>query len=73
MLRNPAAAVAAVVVGPLVRRMGSGWCFSGLALLDAVAVSGILVLIVVRAGRWRVQEERKKVAHGEDTKGAGKR
>ncbi len=29
MLRNPGAAVAAVIIPSLVSRMGSGWCFTG--------------------------------------------
>ncbi len=43
MLRNPAAAIAAVVAPPLVARMGNGWYFTGFALLDLLAVgSGAL-------------------------------
>ena len=38
MLRNPGAAIAAVVIPPLVSRMGVGWCFTGLALLDTLLV-----------------------------------
>ncbi|MCJ1257911.1 Dityrosine transporter 1, partial [Lignoscripta atroalba] len=34
LFRNPAAAVAAAVVNPLVDRMGIGWCFTGLSLLE---------------------------------------
>lgn len=36
MLRNPAAAIAAVVAPALVPRMGTGWYFTGFALLDIV-------------------------------------
>lgn len=65
MLRNPAAAVAAVVVGPLVERIGGpGWCFTGLALMDAVCVGGLLLLAVLRGRQWREKkaeaDERKR-------------
>lgn len=38
MLRNSAAAVVAVITPPLVAKMGHGWFFTGLALLDLVSV-----------------------------------
>lgn len=43
MLRNPGAAVAAVIIPSLVSKMGSGWCFTGLALLDLVLVGSAVV------------------------------
>lgn len=43
MLRNPGAAIAAVVYPPLVRRMGVGWLFTGFALLDLVVVGGAVI------------------------------
>lgn len=43
MLRNPGAAVAAVVIPSLVARMGHGWCFTGLALLDLVLVGSAVM------------------------------
>lgn len=46
LFRNPAAAVAAVVVRPLYERMGIGWCFTGLALVELVCVALILWLMV---------------------------
>lgn len=56
MLRNPGAAVAAAVISSLVSRMGSGWCFTGLALLDLVLVgSAVLGKSVVA---WLVQVDR---------------
>ncbi|RAK81745.1 putative bicyclomycin resistance protein [Aspergillus fijiensis CBS 313.89] len=53
MLRSPGAAVAAVVVGPLVQRMGWGYCFLGLALLDLLAVGSMLVVLRTQSPRWR--------------------
>jgi hypothetical protein len=43
MLRNPGAAIAAVIIPSLVFRMGSGWCFTGLALLDFVLVGSAVL------------------------------
>ena len=43
MLRNPGAAIAAVIIPSLVSRMGSGWCFTGLALVDLVLVGSAVV------------------------------
>lgn len=53
MLRSPGAAVAAVVVGPLVQQMGWGYCFLGLALLDLLAVGSMLVVLRTQSPRWR--------------------
>ncbi|GKT77830.1 major facilitator superfamily transporter [Colletotrichum tofieldiae] len=43
MLRNPGAAIAALVIPSLVTKMGSGWCFTGLALLDLVLVGSAVI------------------------------
>lgn len=43
MLRSPGAAVAAAIIPSLVARMGSGWCFTGLALLDLVLVGSAVI------------------------------
>lgn len=43
MLRNPGAAIAAVILPPLVSRMGIGWFFTGLGLLDLVVVGGAVI------------------------------
>ncbi|KAL4981603.1 major facilitator superfamily domain-containing protein [Aspergillus falconensis] len=45
LLRNIAAAIAAVIVDGLVSGMGYGWCFTGLGLLDGVCVAGIVYII----------------------------
>ncbi|KAL3475932.1 major facilitator superfamily domain-containing protein [Aspergillus californicus] len=45
LLRNAAAAIAAVALETLVATMGYGWCFTGLALLDGICIGGILVII----------------------------
>ncbi|PHH61482.1 hypothetical protein CDD81_329 [Ophiocordyceps australis] len=43
MLRNPAAAIAAVILPSLIRKMGIGWFFTGMALLDFVLVGGAVI------------------------------
>jgi hypothetical protein len=40
MLRSPAAGIAAVITPSLVSKMGIGWFFSGLGILDLVVVGG---------------------------------
>lgn len=46
LFRNPAAAVSAVVVKPLIDRMGVGWCFTGLALVNFFCLVSVLYLMV---------------------------
>ncbi|KAI0003455.1 major facilitator superfamily transporter [Xylariaceae sp. FL0662B] len=53
MLRNPGAAIAALVLPSLVNRMGSGWCFTGLALLDLVLVGSAVIVLRLKAPGWR--------------------
>lgn len=48
MLRNPAAAIAAAIIHPLVVRMGWGWCFSGLAFLNFFVVGTAIFLLRVK-------------------------
>ena len=58
LFRNPAAAVAAVVVEPLMHRMGTGWCFTGLALMELCCVCSILWLMY-NGKRLREELDRK--------------
>ncbi|KAI1082064.1 major facilitator superfamily transporter [Whalleya microplaca] len=53
MLRNPGAAIAALILPSLVSRMGSGWCFTGLALLDLVMVGSAVIVLRLKAPGWR--------------------
>ncbi|KAL4912120.1 major facilitator superfamily domain-containing protein [Aspergillus aurantiobrunneus] len=55
LLRNIAAAIAALIVDGLVQGMGYGWCFTGLGILDVVCVAGIGVIIW--SGRERDRPE----------------
>ena len=45
LIRNPAAGVAAAVTNELVKKMGYGWCFTGLALLNLLGVPGVLFIM----------------------------
>lgn len=56
MLRNPAAAIAAVLTPPLVREMGIGWFFTGLGLLDLVVVGSAVLLLKFRSPYWRAKK-----------------
>lgn len=56
MLRNPGAAIAAVVYPPLVRKMGVGWFFTGFALLDLVVVGGAVIVLRLYGPYWRKQK-----------------
>jgi hypothetical protein len=53
LLRNPAAAVAAIVIEPLVAKMGIGWCFTGLALVELIVVGGSVTLLKKMGPVWR--------------------
>ena len=53
LLRNPAAAEAAVVIQPLTERMGLGWCFVGLRLTDLFVIGGAVFLLLQKSPAWR--------------------
>jgi hypothetical protein len=48
MLRNSGAAVSAAIIEPLVRKMGLGWCFSGLAFVQVFGVAAVVYLVYGR-------------------------
>ena len=60
LLRNPAAALAAVIIQPLVRKMGLGWCFTGLALIDFLVVGGAVAVLKVKSPGWREKRDLKQ-------------
>ncbi|PHH79997.1 hypothetical protein CDD82_2043 [Ophiocordyceps australis] len=62
MLRNPAAAIAAVILPTLIRKMGIGWFFTGMALLDFVLVGGAVIVLRIRSPHWRKQRQAKMAA-----------
>ncbi|KAH8690494.1 putative bicyclomycin resistance protein [Talaromyces proteolyticus] len=53
MLRSPAAAVAAAIISPLVKNMGWGWCFTGLAVLNLVVVGSSVIILRTQSPGWR--------------------
>ncbi|RYO83144.1 hypothetical protein DL766_004658 [Monosporascus sp. MC13-8B] len=55
MLRNPAAAISAVVLSPLVARMGAGWYFTGFALLDLLSVGSGALALSLYGPHWRAK------------------
>lgn len=60
--RNMGAAIASVVIDPLVKKMTFGWCFTGLALIDLFSVAMVIALMV-KGPEWRKKlEESKKAA-----------
>jgi hypothetical protein len=66
LFRNPAAAIAAVAVRPLYEKMGIGWCFTGLALVELLCVAFILWLMVQgKAMRKSLERREAKVKVGE--------
>ena len=60
LLRTPGSAIAAVVVHPIVSAIGSGWCFTGLAILDLVVVGGSVLVLAKMGKTWRQQREEKE-------------
>ncbi|KAF2195186.1 MFS general substrate transporter [Zopfia rhizophila CBS 207.26] len=52
LLRNIAAAIAAVIMDKLIEGLGYGWCFTGLAALDIICIPWIL-LIMAKGQKYR--------------------
>lgn len=53
MLRSPAAAVTAAIIQPLTVRMGWGWCFTGLSILNFVLVGSAIIILRIKSPNWR--------------------
>ncbi|KAB8077341.1 major facilitator superfamily domain-containing protein [Aspergillus leporis] len=53
MLRSPAAAVTAAIIHPLTVRIGWGWCFTGLSIINFVLVGFTVVLLRFKSPEWR--------------------
>lgn len=73
LFRNPAAAVAAAVVEPLIGKMGIGWCFNGLAFVELACVASSLWLLLMGKEMRRKLEERQVAAGGPPGSGPGGR
>jgi multidrug resistance protein len=52
MFRNLAAAVGSLVVETLMKKMGTGWCFTGLGLCLIICILNVLI-IMWKGGKWR--------------------
>lgn len=59
--RNAGAAISSAIIEPLISKMGIGWCFTGLALIDLFGIA--MVIALVKWGpKWRRElDEKKKV------------
>ena len=68
LLRNLAAAIAAVVIEPLTNRMGLGWCFTGLALVVLVICLPSVLLVIRKGTAFR--EAMQTAAAAREEKGA---
>ncbi|KAI3405915.2 DTR1 [Candida oxycetoniae] len=59
LMRNVAAAICTAIVDVLIRKMGFGWCMTGLGLLDVVGI--IIVVVLLKWGpKWRKSREQVK-------------
>lgn len=54
LMRQVAAAIAGAIIDSLLKAMGYGWCFTGLAILDLVCILG-LVFIRTRGHVYRAK------------------
>lgn len=59
--RNMGAAIASVVIEPLISKMTFGWCFTGLALMDLFSLAMVFTLMM-KGPAWRAELEAKKAA-----------
>lgn len=62
LLRNPGAAIAAVVIEPLISKMGVGWCFTGLAIMDLILVGSAVIILNIKCPGWRKERNAKMAA-----------
>ena len=54
-MMNVSAAIGTAIVNPLIEAEGFGWCFTGLAFVDLVAL-GMAVLSIVKGPSWTKTE-----------------
>lgn len=59
--RNTGAAISSSIIEPLIDKMGVGWCFTGLALIDLFGITMVITLVVY-GPKWRKELEEKKKA-----------
>lgn len=68
LLRNSGAAVAAVVIQPVVNKMGVEWCFVGLAIMDLVLVGNAVIGLKKQCPDWRKRAQYKDGRRDESEK-----
>lgn len=52
LLRNAGAAISSAVIHRLISKMGYGWCFTGLALVNLCGLANV-VWLTIKGSRWR--------------------
>lgn len=63
LFRNPAAAIASVIIDPVVESVGMGWAFRALAAVNLVCV-GLVVLLILYGPDWRKKMVREQPMGG---------
>ncbi|ODV80073.1 MFS general substrate transporter [Suhomyces tanzawaensis NRRL Y-17324] len=58
-MRNIAAAISSAIIDKLIEKMGFGWCFTGLGLIDLIGI-GLVVILIYYGPRWRAEHNKKK-------------
>lgn len=56
-MRNVAAAICTAIVEILIKKMGFGWCMTGLGLLDLLGI-GIVIVLLRKGPKWRCNKEK---------------
>ncbi|VBB87333.1 Putative transporter [Podospora comata] len=69
LLRNPGAAIVSVITPTLVAKMGSGWCFTGLAVLDLLLVGTAVIVLRLKCPGWRADRAAKMQLAGKKAGG----
>lgn len=55
LLRNTLACIATIVADPLIKAIGTGWLFTGLAVLSLI-IGAVIILLMSRYGeKWATQ------------------
>ncbi|WLF79015.1 Dityrosine transporter 1 [Lodderomyces elongisporus] len=57
LMRNVAAAICTAIVEILIKKMGFGWCMTGLGLLDLLGI-GIVIVLLRKGPKWRCNKEK---------------
>lgn len=63
LFRNPAAAIASVIIDPVVESIGMGWAFRALAAVNLVCV-GLVMLLILYGPDWRKKMVREQPMGG---------